>query len=382
MVDAGQLQADPAQAGCVQALNGLVGRLGEKRLARKSSPLGWFFGRNQSPQQADPRGLYIWGSVGRGKTMLMDLFFGYVPAQRKRRAHFHDFMADVHARVHAWRMAAKDGKAKGTDPIEPVADALADEAWVLCFDEFAVNDIADAMILGRLFQALWARGVVVIATSNVDPKDLYKDGLNRALFLPFIEALLQRMDVLRLDARTDYRLEKLAGAPVFHVPSGPEATAALDLAWKRLTGGAPRSPTDVTVGTRRVSVPAAAVGVAAFTFADLCARPLGASDYLVVARAFHTVLLSDIPVMAEAQRNEAKRFITLIDVFYEHHVKLVASAAAAPDALYVGSSGREVFEFQRTVSRLIEMQSEVYLGAPHGRAVSVNSTALAGIAET
>jgi cell division protein ZapE len=357
MVSAGQIEADAAQSAAVQHLNALVDRLGQTRLARKSSALGWLFGAKADKPQA-LKGLYIWGAVGRGKTMLMDMFFSYVPAQRKRRVHFHDFMADVHARVHEWRQLARDGKVKGADPIAPVAEALAEEAWVLCFDEFAVNDIADAMILGRLFTALWERGVVIVATSNVDPADLYREGLNRALFLPFIAELQARMDVLKLEARTDYRLEKLSGAPVYHTPANAKADAALDAAWVLLTG------------------------VARFAFDDLCNRPLGASDYLMIAREFHTVILDRIPVMDFARRNEAKRFIILIDVFYEHHVKVVASAEAEPQKLYIASDGREVFEFERTVSRLIEMRSEAYLAAPHGRTGSSTGGDTAGIVET
>jgi cell division protein ZapE len=347
----GALEADAAQEAAVLRLGALVEKLGEKRLARKSSALGWLFGKREPVAETVLKGLYIWGSVGRGKTMLMDMFFAYVPAQRKRRVHFHDFMAEVHARVHAWRQSAKAGDVKGTDPIEPVAKAMAQEAWVLCFDEFAVNDIADAMILGRLFNALWAEGVVLITTSNVDPDLLYKDGLNRALFLPFIQELKGRVEVLRLDARTDYRLEKLAGAPVYQAPADAKAKAALDLAWDRLTGGAERKSRLLAIGTRKIDVPASAQGVARFNFLDLCDKPLGASDYLLIAREFHTVILDNIPVLDLPQRNQAKRFITLIDVLYEHKVKVVASAAAPADKLYVATDGREAFEFDRTVSR-------------------------------
>jgi cell division protein ZapE len=285
----------------------------------------------------------------------------------------------VHARVHAFRQTTKDRKGKSADPIPPVADQLAEEAWVLCFDEFTVTDIADAMILGRLFAALWERGVVVVATSNVDPADLYKDGLNRALFLPFIAELRARMDVLKLEARTDYRLEKLSGAPVYHVPADAKAGAALDEAWKRLTGGAKPTPVALAVRTRKVQVPAAAQGVARFAFPELCDRPLGAMDYLIIAREFHTVMLDGVPVMSFARRNEAKRFIILIDVFYENNVKMVISAEAPPTGLYIAEGGREAFEFDRTASRLIEMQSESYLAAPHGRAAGRDAT---GIVET
>ncbi len=379
LLHSGRIEPDPAQADAVRRLHALAEGIGQSRLARKSSALGWLFGAK--PAAAPLQGLYIWGSVGRGKTMLMDLFFEAVPAQRKRRAHFHDFMADVHGRIHVWRQQAKAGNAQGDEPIAAVAADLAAEAWVLCFDEFAVNDIADAMILGRLFTALWERGVVAVATSNVDPADLYKDGLNRALFLPFIEALQSKMAVVKLEARTDYRLEKLAGEPVYHVPADERAREALDRAWTRLTGDAPPRPQRLQVGGRVLEAPAAASGVARFSFADLCERPLGASDYLAVAHAFHTVILDGIPVMDFPQRNEAKRFITLIDVLYERHVKLVASAAAAPDGLYLATEGREAFEFARAASRLIEMRSEAYLGAPHGRSADVRRDT-SGIVET
>ena len=381
LVSSGQIEPDAAQAAAVARLHALVEQIGAKRLARKSSALGWLFG-SKAEQQQNLKGLYIWGPVGRGKTMLMDLFFRYVPDQRKRRVHFHDFMADVHQRVHEWRQASKQGQAKGSDPIASVAEALAEEAWVLCFDEFTVNDIADAMILGRLFSALWERGVVVVATSNVDPQELYKDGLNRALFLPFIAELQKRMDVMKLEARADYRLEKLSGAPVYHVPADADARAALDAAWNRLTGDAAPHPGVLAAKSRRIEVPAAAPGIARFGFRDLCDKPLGASDYLLVARAFHTLIIDDIPVMDVSRRNEAKRFITLIDVLYENHVKLVASADAEPGGLYIATDGREAFEFERTASRLIEMRSESYLASGHGRSVSDRHGDMAGLIET
>jgi len=381
LVSSGQIEADAAQASAIGRLHALVEQIGAKRLARKSSALGWLFG-SKAEQQQNLKGLYIWGPVGRGKTMLMDLFFRYVPDQRKRRVHFHDFMADVHQRVHEWRQASKQGQAKGSDPIASVAEALAEEAWVLCFDEFTVNDIADAMILGRLFSALWERGVVVVATSNVDPQELYKDGLNRALFLPFIAELQKRMDVMKLEARADYRLEKLSGAPVYHVPADADARAALDAAWNRLTGDAAPHPGVLAAKSRRIEVPAAAPGIARFGFRDLCDKPLGASDYLLVARAFHTLIIDDIPVMDVSRRNEAKRFIILIDVLYENHVKLVASADAEPGGLYIATDGREAFEFERTASRLIEMRSESYLASGHGRSVSDRHGDMAGLIET
>lgn len=381
LVASGTIERDAAQEDLVAHLDDLVGRLAEHRLARKASPLGWLFGRRE--KQAPPlKGLYVWGSVGRGKTMLMDLFFEALPVRRKRRAHFHGFMADVHERIHAFRQRVREGREKDTDPIPPVAAALAEEAWVLCFDEFAVTDIADAMILGRLFTALFAAGVVVVATSNVVPERLYEDGLNRALFLPFIALLQERMLVVKLDSRTDFRLEKLAGAPVYHVPADERARAALDDAFRRLTGKAGGEPTVLTVKGHAVEVPAARDGIARFSFADLCSKPLGASDYLAVAERFHTVILEDVPVLDFARRNEAKRFITLIDAFYDQHVKLLVSAAAEPHLLYHAEQGREAFEFDRTVSRLIEMRSDEYLALPHGRGDSRASGETTGLVET
>jgi cell division protein ZapE len=375
----GAIERDPAQLALIARLDRLAAELAEHRLARKSSALGWLFGRKQ-PEPI--RGLYVWGQVGRGKTMLMDLFFEGLAVRRKRRVHFHAFMADVHERIHAWRQKLKQGAVKGDDPIRPVAEALADEAWVLCFDEFTVTDIADAMILGRLFTALFERGVVVVATSNVEPDRLYEGGLNRTLFLPFVALLEERMAVVQLDARTDFRLEKLAGASVYHVPADVAARRALDLAFKRLTGLDRGEPVMIRVKGHDVSVPQAAGGVARFTFAELCDRPLGASDYLALARDFHTIIVDGIPAMDLARRNEAKRFITLIDALYDSRVKLLASAEVEAPQIYEAETGREAFEFDRTVSRLIEMRSTEYLSLPHGRPDSAGSGDTAGLVET
>ena len=284
--------------------------------------------------------------------MLMDMFFDAVEGPRKRRAHFHAFMADVHARLNQWRQARKRGEVAGEDPIAPVAADLAREASLLCFDEFSVRDIADAMILSRLFTALFAAGVVVVATSNVAPDDLYKDGLNRALFLPFIALIKERLEVVELDARTDYRLEKLQRAPVYYTPLGPKADAALDAAFLTLTGHERGEPAHIELLGRHLDVPQAIDGVARFDFDALCRRPLGAADYLKLAQRFHTLVLDHIPVIGASERNEAKRFIILIDALYDMRVKLIASAAGEPETLYSGAEGAEAFEFARTASRL------------------------------
>jgi cell division protein ZapE len=385
MVKEGRLSPDDAQRRVVVALDDLTHALEAHRLARKGSALGWLFAKNTRPSAI--KGLYLWGSVGRGKTLLVDLFFECLNVKRKRRVHFHAFMADVHARIHDWRQKSKAGLVKGDDPIEPVAAALAEEAWVLCFDEFSVRDIADAMILGRLFQALFTKGVVIVATSNVEPADLYRNGLNRALFLPFIGMIEARMSVKRLDARMDYRLDKLQGLPVYHVPADEAAKAALDHAFMQMSGHAISAQRRIDLAGRVLTVPQAAGGLARFTFDDLCDQPLGAADYLALARHFHTILIDNIPVLSLERRNAAKRFITLIDILYEHHIKLIASAAAEPHDLYRTEAGStahdpERFEFERTASRLIEMRSIAYLALPHGRPDSEASGNITGLVET
>jgi cell division protein ZapE len=376
LIGTGRFERDAAQQAVIDRLDALAARLEGYRPAKKAGALGWLFAARPS----EPiRGLYIWGSVGRGKTMLMDMFFETAQVQRKRRVHFHSFMADVHARIHAWRQERKAGGVNGEDPIAPVAEALAGETWLLCFDEFTVTDIADAMILGRLFAALFEHGVVVVATSNVDPDDLYKDGLNRALFLPFLELLRAHMEVVRLEARTDFRLEKLRDSSVYHVPADDAAKAALSQAFESLTGRLHGSPATLRVLGHPVAIPEVAGNVARFSFADLCERPLGATDFLAIARAFHTIVMDNIPVIQASQRNEAKRFINLVDALYDRHVKLIASAAAEPPDLYVGRGNREAFEFERTASRLIEMRSPEYLAMPHGVAVGGDTL---GVVET
>jgi cell division protein ZapE len=380
LVRSGKIERDPAQEALLAPFAQLEARLAERRLARKSSTLGWMFGARARSEPI--RGLYIFGEVGRGKTMMMDLFCEASAVERKRRAHFHEFMAEVHERIRDIRALLKEGRIVDDDPIRLAANAIAGETWLLCFDEFIVTDIADAMILGRLFSRLFELGVVVVATSNVAPDDLYLHGLNRALFVPFIAMLKERLDVLRLDARADFRLEKLAGHPVWHVPAGKKADAALDRTWRELTGGSPGASIDLTVLGRPLRIPRAAMGVARFTFAELCEQPASAADYLRIAHEFHTLIVDHIPAMNFDQRNAAKRFIILIDTLYDHAVKLVASAAAEPTQLYLATEGFEVNEFKRTASRLIEMRSQSYLALPHGRRDTSDGADRESIVET
>jgi len=379
LVADGRLEADPAQAELATRLDRLAAGLVGYRPGRRAGALGRLIGAK--PNGA-PRGLYIHGAVGRGKTLLMDMFFEGAPLALKRRVHFHAFMADVHARVHRWRQMRKRGEIVGEDPIAPVAAALAGEAWLLCFDEFGVRDIADAMILGRLFTALFAAGVVVVATSNAAPGDLYKDGLNRALFLPFVALMGERLDVVELAARTDFRLEKLARAPVYYCPDDARAGAALAATFLSLTCATRGAPMDIALLGPTLRGPQAIDGVARFSFDELCRRPLGAADYLAIAERFHTLVVDHIPALGEGERNEARRFITLVDALYDMRVKLIASAAAEPAELYWAPDGAEAFEFARAASRLIEMRSVDYLGEAHGGRNGSASGDLGGLVET
>jgi cell division protein ZapE len=336
----GALKADPLQENAARKLHKLARSLAGYRP----------FWRFLFPT---PRGLYIWGDVGRGKSMLMDLFFAAATFAPKRRIHFNAFMAETHARIHAERQRG------GGDPLGPVAKMIASEARLLCFDEFQVSDVADALILGRLFERLFSLGVVIVATSNTAPERLYEGGLNRELFLPFIAILKQKLDIVELNGAVDYRLQGIAGMKVYLTPLGRDTDAAMDAAWRDLTGGANGEAVTLTVFGRPLRVPRAKKGVARFSFGDLCVQPLAAPDYLAIARAFHTILIDHIPQMGADMRNEARRFTVLIDTLYDEGVKLICSAAVPPEELY--KAGDDADAFRRTVSRLIEMQSKDYL---------------------
>src|SRR6185369_11448205 len=363
---AGQVRADPVQERIVQRLQAVHDRLAaltHQPAARKGFWARIGLAAAEKPP-AGPHGLYIWGPVGRGKSMLMDLFFADAPVAKKRRVHFHEFMLEVQARLHRRReeLAAK-GAPPEADTIVPIAKEIAQETRLLCFDEFQVTNIADAMILGRLFETLFEEGLTVIATSNRAPDDLYKNGLQRDRFLPFIELLKQRLEILELGGGHDYRMDRIRELDVYLTPLGAWATAKLDEAFRVLSGGADGEPRVLRTQGRDVPVPRAAPGVAMAHYVDWCARPMGAADFLCIADNFHTVILAEIPRMSPDNQDKAARFVTMIDSFYERKVKFVCSAAASPDRLYVEGDG--AFEFQRTVSRLMEMQSPEYLALEH-----------------
>jgi len=368
----GSIKPDVAQAMAIEKFESLHRALSSYRPQQGDS--GWLsrFGLGAKPEikplqwrsgdcaAAMPKaGLYIYGDVGRGKSMLMDLFYGTAPVAEKRRVHFHEFMRDVHAQIHKWRQ----DKTRKDDPIPELARHLAKTSWLLCFDELQVTDIGDAMILGRLFKELFLLGVVVVTTSNRHPDDLYKDGLQRDRFLPFIALIKERLDVLELNSDHDYRLGRKKGMRVYHYPTGPAANAELNRCFARLTAGVPGQEEVIHVNGRVWTIPKAADGVAWFSFDDLCRKALGASDYLELATLYHTVIVSDVPTLSPANRDAAKRFVTLIDALYEHKVTFICSAEASSQTLY--PSGDGAFEFHRTVSRLMEMQSAEYLGREH-----------------
>ena len=355
LVAANELKPDQDQARAVQALD---------RFAAKASDQGGFLKRLFGKQD-QPCGVYLWGGVGRGKSMLMDLAFDHIDVRPKRRAHFHAFMLEVHERLREAR------KSEEGDPVIRVAEQIAEEMKFLAFDEMMVTNSADAMIMSRLFTALIDKGVAIVTTSNRPPRDLYKDGLNRELFLPFIGLIEAKMEVLPLNGPTDYRLDRMQGLDTWLVPNGPEATAKLSEAFFRLTDypveDRANVPSEELVvgGGRMLHAPKSLKGVAVFSFKRLCGQARGAADYLAIARRFHTVIIVGIPVLTREMRNEAARFVTLIDALYEHRVKLLAAADAEPAGLYPSGDGR--FEFDRTASRLEEMQSVEYLGEGHGQ---------------
>ena len=362
-IESGTLYRDALQIHAASELDSRLTALSEYE-AGSGGVLGRFFGNRETV----PRGLYMYGGVGRGKSMLMDWFYEEADFNPKRRTHFHAFMFDVHKRINAWRKLDKDGRrasphhvrGAGDDPIAPVARAIASEAKLLCFDEFHVTDITDAMILSRLFEALWVNeGVVVIATSNRSPETLYEKGLNRGLFLPFINMMPEHFIIHPFEGDVDHRLRALTAAPIYHTPLGPDAEAAISEAWTRLTRGAEPVASELIVQGRTLSFPRTAQGVLLSDFATLCESNRSPAEYLEIAKAFHTVIIEDVPQMDIHMRNAAKRFVTLIDALYETRTKLIMSAEVQPADLYEAGDG--AFEFERTGSRLIEMRTEEYL---------------------
>ncbi|MBS7809447.1 cell division protein ZapE [Roseococcus pinisoli] len=368
-VSEGALRADPAQAHAAEILQTLWRNLRGYDPKPAAPEAKGFFGKlfgggkrgsgDLAAPEGTPEGLYLVGAVGRGKSMLMDLFFDTAEVPRKRRIHFHAFMQEAHARIHAWRRANPGAD----DPIPPLADQIAAEASLICFDEFQVHDITDAMILGRLFEALFARGVVMVATSNTAPQDLFKGKPGRDAFLPFIALIQSRVEVFYLESAQDYRRERIRGLPTWHHPVNGRSERALDAAFLELTGTPQGEPASLQVLGRAVPVGEAARGVVRTSFDELCGRALGPADYLALATHFHTLVLDAIPRLGPENFDRARRFITLIDALYEHRCKLVASAEAGPDLLY--EQGENAAMFERTASRLMEMQSQEYLGLPH-----------------
>jgi cell division protein ZapE len=364
LVADGALETDPAQERAAQMLSVLQGRL-----------KGWHPGKRRvlfGRPEPEPEGVYLYGGVGRGKSMLMDMFFETVPFTQKRRVHFHEFMLETHAALARWRKLDNRQRRQhpdfvrsaGDDPIAPVANAIAREAWLLCFDEMQVNDIADAMLLGRLFDQLFERGVIIVTTSNRPPDDLYKDGLNRQRFLPFIESIKSRLDVHALESARDYRLGKLREDTVYFSPLNDMTRMQINAISEKLTTGLTAHARRVSLAGRHWDIAHTAGGVARLGFDEVCEEARGSADYLELARQFHTLVLESVPVLDETRLGAAKRFVALIDALYEAKVKLIISAAVLPEALYQASTGG--FEFERTASRLMEMQSTAYLTAGHG----------------
>ncbi len=354
LVQSGVLEFDQSQALLFEKLQLLSNRL-SNYTPPDITDIFFYFTRNRGEA---PKGLYIFGRVGRGKTLAMDMFFKAVPFEPKRRYHFFEFMIDVHERIAAARETSKG------DPIKIVAESISKEAALLCFDELHVTDITDAMVLARLFSALIELKTVIVATSNAHPAELYKDGLNRQLFVPFIELIEDHLEVYELEADRDYRLEKLTSRKLYFTPLDANSKTEMDAAWLAITNGLSGVPEQHDLGGRSLLVPLTAMGCARFSFEEICGQPLGAADYLTIARSYHTIFIDDIPVLKPEQRNEARRFINLVDTLYDNRVKLIISAEAEPASIYQVGKGSE--HFKRTISRLAEMRSEEYLAAPHG----------------
>jgi cell division protein ZapE len=363
LVADGDLRPDEGQETAARHLQTLHDVL--KRYAPQVGRKGWAARLGLAGAAVPPpRGLYLYGGVGRGKSMLMDLFHRSLGLEGARRVHFHAFMQEVHERLHRFREAAKAGKVSAArDPIKALAKVIAERAWLLCFDELQVTDIGDAMILGRLFEALFEQGVVVVATSNRPPDDLYKDGLQRGQFLPFIALIKLRMEMLPMDGGVDHRLQTMRTQGVYVSPLDASTEAHTEATFARLTSHAEVGPDTLTIHGRKWDIGRVADGVAFVTFAELCSRALGPADFLAIAERYHTLVLAGVPRLGPSNRDEAKRFVTLVDALYEAKTKLICSADAPPQELYTKGDG--AFEFQRTVSRLIEMQSETYLALPH-----------------
>ena len=373
MLEKGELKADAIQASIIDKLQVFHDDL--KKYETESLKKPSFFSKIflKSSKTNAPRGLYIYGGVGRGKSMLMDLFFSHAPIALKRRVHFHSFMLEIHSFLHQWRYIDADSRIAllGTDeddPVPPLAKKISHESLLLCFDEFQVTDVTDAMLLGRLFKELFDRGVVMVLTSNRIPDDLYKDGLNRSLFLPAIELLKERLQVTALDGIVDYRLERMKGVKTYHFPLNKRSTSLLSRAFWQLTDHEVDDRSEVgseviTVQGRELTIPVASRGVAVVSFKKICVAALGAADYLGIALRYHTVIMVGIPKMGVEKRNEAKRFVIFIDALYENNVKFLCCAEVSAEKLYEEGHGH--FEFQRTVSRLMEMQSQEYLSKGH-----------------